>query len=265
MLATALGAALVLVNSGAAHDKGSALAPVPHVSEAVPPAVAPTAEPQPAAAPPSGLSEGFGGFAPGMTTSPSSGPGPAPAFSPASAPAFNLGPARGFPAPPPPPQIDWNALVAAVVQTRNANAEAASAAGSIPGRVTGDLQTVTTLVTNLVLYAAYSQDGRNFLSQLQDSLDAAGLPAIAAAVPPQLPQLSPVDFSGLSAVYEALSAQPAPMGVTGPPPELPGPEQAPPVAVGPPPPSPDLSFIVQPPPPPPIWLPSIAPILGYPF
>lgn len=256
VLATALGAALVLVHSGTPQDKSSALARVSSSTEAAS-TPAPQSQPRPMADPPSDSPEGFG-------ATPQS-------FAPASAP----GTARAFQPMPPPPPIDWNALVAAVVATRSANVQAASSPVALADRVSGELQRATTLVTNLVLYAAYSQDGQNFLSQLQNSLDAAGLPAIAAAGSPQLPESPQVDFSGLSAVYEAISAQPPLIGFTGPPPELPpsqGPEQAGsevglPVPLDPQAPqSPsDMAFLVQPTPPPPIWLPSIAPMLGFPF
>lgn len=252
MFATALGFALALVHSGGGQDKSGALAPVSSSSEPFSSPAPQSPAPQPTAA----LPEGFG-------ARPS-------AASPASAPAFLPGSPPAFRPPPPPPPIDWNALVAAVVETRNVNAQNANAAGAVADSAAGELQRVATVVTNLVLYAAYSPDGQNFLSQLQSSLDAAALPAIAAAQPPELAELPELDFSGLAAVYEAISAQPPPLGFTGPPPELPpSPALPPPPGAEPEGPagaplvSPD--FLVQPAPQQPIWLPGIAPILGFPF
>lgn len=235
VLATALGAALVLVHSGDQQDKPGALAPVQPSAEALSPQppVPSVAEPQMTAAV------------------------PAPAYSPAPVRAFQ-------PASPSP--IDWNALVAAVANTRSAMAAgmpAPPAAAEVADGVSNGLRAATSLVTDLVMYAAYSGEGQNFLSQVQDSLNS--LPPADAGMP-QLPDLPAPDFSGLSAAFAALSAQPEPMGVTGPPPQLPplAAEQEDPGATAPA----DLSSMLVPPPsppPPPIWLPNSAQIPGFPF
>jgi hypothetical protein len=249
VLSTALGAALVLVHSGDEQETPGALASVQPSAEARLP------EPVPASSAP----------APAVAEPQPAAPFPAPGF-PAT-PVYSPAPARAFQAGPPPP-IDWNALVAAVVNTRNAmevSLPAPPGAAEVSDGVSGGLRAATTLVTDLVMYAAYSGDGQNFLAQMQSSLNS--LPAPTAGVP-ELPVFSAPDFSGLSAAFEAFAAQPQPIGVTGPPPQLPprpATEQEDPEAPALPP--ADLSLMWAPPPtpPPPIWLPSSTQILGSPF
>lgn len=150
-----------------------------------------------------------------------------------------------------PPAIDWKALVAG---TRSGQAD--SAASRVPAVVPA----MASLVNDAILRAAYSGDGQNFLSQMQKSLSDAGSPALAAAAWPQLSKVSAPDFSGLSTVYAALSAQPSPIDIIGPRPQIPAAvEQAFSALPSPP----DLHFPL--PPPQPVPWPSITQRLGFPF
>lgn len=209
--------------------------------------------------------------------SPASTPRMAPPEPPATMPESDQSPAQEQAAPsqadqgpPPPPAaarpIDWNLLVASFKATQAA-AQNDPTAESVPA----GLKAAGELVTNAVMYATYSGDGERILTGLLNSLNGADLPAIASAAPPELPQVAPPDFTGLSEAYAALSTRPSPMGVTGPPPQLPAPAIGLPsaqwadagVAGWPTQPSaPDLAFVMQPPPPPaPIWL-TLPPLPG---
>lgn len=89
---------------------------------------------------------------------------------------------------------------------------------------------------------------------------AAGATA-AAEYSPLFPELTALDFSGLSAAYPALSAPPGPMGIAGPAPQLSfGSEWAAPVLAR----LRDMHVESQPPPRP-IPAQSLTQILGFPF
>lgn len=252
VLATAVGAALTVVHSGAPTDSRGALAPIGSDSSA-PSAVSVPSEPvSPVPSVSSGpqtnavaLPEGFGGA---LGDSPVAVGAPA---RPAALPRLAL---------PSPPPIDWTALTRAVAETRAMQDQASP--DQIARGVSDGLQAAAAQVTNLILYAAYSPDGQNFLTQLQTTLDEAGLPAIAGADLSPWPQVTSPDFAGLSAAYQAVSEQPPPLGISGPPPELP-PDQAAAAMEfldalsqqSVPPPS-DLSSMFQPVAPLPTWLPS---------
>lgn len=215
VLAAALAGAATVVWSGDAGETHRALAPVR-------PPEAPRMAPQPRAALPEPQS---------------------------AAPELEPQPTQAAPEPatpsPAPARINWNLLVASFKATQDAAQNGGTAETVSPA-----LKAAGELVTNAVMYATYSGDGERILTGLLNSLNGADLPGIAAATPPELPVLSPPDFSGLSEAYAAISSRPSPMGVTGPSPQFPAPQ----IALPPESPPVDLAFLMQPPPPPPIWL-----------
>lgn len=187
-------------------------------------------------------------------------------------------PAVQLPQFPAAPTIDWQAALAPYIQSQM-NSTAANLAGSITGTAvgagSGALNAAALAVGDLILYAAYSNNGGAMLSQLDGA--ASVLQAGASALPPP-------DLSGLSTAFAAAAAQP-PFGMPAPPPalpDLPTPEEIaaalavpavglpalPPINLPPPGPI-NLPPINLPPPPliglPSIGLPSLTRLFGLPF
>lgn len=203
---------------------------------------------------------------------------------------------------PPGPVVDWGSLVDPLVASQ-INAQATNLTGSIlgtsVGAVAATMNSASVIIGDLILYAAYTNNGQGLLNQAGTAL--AAVPAAAAAAGVQLPP--PPDLTGLTAAFAAAAAAPPAIGVPAlpglpqlpqlppPPAGLPTPEQvvtglalgaaalpalpALPSLFAPPqlPPPPDLSFLLLPlllPPPPPIGIPLFAPpsitrMLGLPF
>lgn len=289
LVVSLVGGAVLLMFSGRSHQPSSALKPIQPSSEASSPA---TTSPESVTEElPSGLSgdlesstsasssDALGGQTLG---SPVAGGGPSlPAL-----PAMQLPPPPQLPLPPAP--ADWSALLQPYVDAQN-NAAAANVGGAITGATVGAgsaaLNSAAVVVGDLILYAAYTDNGRALLTQLQNVLPAApALPSVAALESTQtaLSQLPPPDFTGLSAAFAAAAAAPPVAGLPAPqlplPPQLPPPptpEQfaaaaalplalpglPPPPPFGLPPPPP----FGLPPPPPPLPLPSITRLFGLPF
>lgn len=226
-----------------------------------------------------------------------------PALGLPSAPAFSLPPAGSLPPAslPAAPPLDWAALINPYLAAQS-NAQAANVANAITGSALGVVNSAAILVGDLILFAAYSNNGPQILSQLQTALPAApALAAAAQAATANLAQLPPPpDYTGLAAAFAAAANLP-PLAVPQLPalpaglPSLPTPEQLlalgtlpafglpalpppPPIGFpalpplppfGPPqlPPPPDLSFLFLLPPIglPSFGLPSITRMLGLPF
>jgi hypothetical protein len=261
-----LGGALVVLFSGETTPPPAALTPLepqPVQSQPVesPPAELPPAAMSPAQSEPLGALGSYGGLDAGAPPSrgvlPSGG-------SPLALPSAPSLPALQLPQFPAAPTIDWQAALQPYIQSQ-INAAAANLAGSITGTAAGaGLNSAALAVGDLILYAAYSDNGQGMLSQLQSAA-----PALQSALPP--PDFGDLpDLSGLAPAFAAAAAQP-PLGVPAPPagPNLPTPEQvAAALAV----PGIGLPVVAIPalPPPPPIGLPtiglpSITRLFGLPF
>lgn len=221
-------------------------------------------------------------------------------------PALNLPDQPAFQLPQAPPPEDWATLLQPYIEAQQ-QAVAANLAGTITGPVVGGvasgINSAAVVLGDLILFAAYTNNGGPLLNQLQTALPALTAPGAAAA-------LGAPDYSGLSAAFAAAAAAP-PLGVPAlpqlpaPPPGLPTPEQVlgglaalpalpPPPAIGLPtpeqvagglfalpaiglpalPPPPPIGLPQLPPPPPiglptiglpSIGLPSITRMLGLPF
>lgn len=263
-----IGGSLVVLFSGEAPPPPAALKPVE------PPTPQPPLSTVPAEPKSYGALDSFGGLDTGaaLNTPPSQGALPAaiPVAIPAggSLPALPAAPSLPtvqLPQFPAAPSIDWPAALQPYIQSQ-LNAAAANLAGSITGTAAGaGLNSAALAVGDLILYAAYSNNGQAMLSQLQ-----AAAPALPPALPP--PDFSGLpDLSGLNSAFAAAAAQP-PLGVPAPPPGLPNlptPEQVaaalavPAVGV------PGIAIPALPPPPPiglpTIGLPSITRLFGLPF
>ncbi len=272
-----LGGALVVLFSGETMPPPAALTPLepqPVQSQPVesPPAELPPAATTPAQSESLSALGSYGGLDAGAPPSRGvlpSGGSPLALPSAPSLPALALPSAPSLPALqlpqfPAAPTIDWQAALQPYIQSQ-INAAAANLAGSITGTAAGaGLNSAALAVGDLILYAAYSDNGQGMLSQLQSAA-----PALQSALPPtdfgELP-----DLSGLAPAFAAAAAQP-PLGVPAPPagPNLPTPEQvAAALAV----PAIGLPVVAIPalPPPPPIGLPtiglpSITRLFGLPF
>jgi len=125
------------------------------------------------------------------------------------------------------PAFDWNTLLAPLIAAQ-ANAQAANVAGSIVGGSVGIANSVAVVLGDLILFAAYTNNGQPLLTALQNTMAA---PAAAAAAGnalvanlPPMPALP--DLSGLTAAFAAAATSP-PLGVPAPTalPPMPTPEQ----------------------------------------
>ncbi|MEX0580343.1 MAG: hypothetical protein WD228_04460 [Mycobacterium sp.] len=153
----------------------------------------------------------------GFTPSAASALPPLPAL-----PSSQLPDAAAFPAG---PAFDWNALLAPLVAAQ-ANAQAANVAGSIIGGAVGLANSAAIVLGDLILFAAYANNGQPLLAALQNTLAAPGAAAGTALLTTMPPVPALPDLSGLSAAFAAAAAAP-PFGVPAPPalPPLPTPEQ----------------------------------------
>lgn len=298
--ALALIGALVLAFSGTSPKQQAAIKPRIEPSYEAPAPSTPSAEPE-------SLSGGLLGA--DTATSTSFGSSSSSSSTPMgglSAPAsgFELPAAPAFPSAPP---MDWAALINPYLEAQ-ANAQSANIASSVAGWSVGAAVGLTNsaalVLGDLILFAAYTNNGPAILSQLAASLPAT--PAAAAALQTAVANLPPLppppDFTGLAAAFAAAPALPS-LALPGVPqlpglpavglPPLPTPEQMlalaslpaiglpalPPPPIGLPPiglpqlpPPPDLSFLFFLPPIglpsiglPSIGLPSITRLLGLPF
>lgn len=131
-------------------------------------------------------------------------------------PSAQLPEAAAFPAA---PTFDWNALLAPLVAAQ-ANAQGANVAGSIVGGSVGIANSVALVLGDLILFAAFANNGQPLLTALQNTLASPAVASMLATMP------APLDLSGLNAAFAAAAAAP-PLGVPAPPalPPLPTPEQ----------------------------------------
>jgi hypothetical protein len=237
LVVSLIGGTLALLFSGGPQQSTTALKPLQ------PPVSAPVVEPEPA---PSADGPGLSMFGLGdsstsgildsgssvSSTSDASGGVAQFGFTPSASaalpplpplPSAQLPDASAFPAG---PAFDWNALLAPLVAAQ-ANAQAANVAGSIIGGSVGIANSVALVLGDLILFAAYANNGQPLLAALQNTLAAPGAAAAGTALwgnmapVPALP-----DLSGLSAAFAAAAGAP-PLGVPAPPalPPLPTPEQ----------------------------------------
>lgn len=267
-----IGGALAVMFSAEVPPPPAALKPVEPTAPQAPPSTVP-AEPKPY-----GTLESFGGLDTGAELNaplsqgalPGAPSGALPGVLPAggSLPALPAAPSLPtlqLPQFPAAPSIDWPAALQPYIQSQ-LDAAAANLAGSITGTAAGaGLNSAALAVGDLILYAAYSNNGQAMLSQFQ-----AAVPALPPALPP--PDFSGLpDLSGLNSAFAAAAAQP-PLGVPAPSaglPNLPTPEQVaaalavPAVGV------PGFAIPALPPPPPiglpTIGVPSITRLFGLPF
>jgi hypothetical protein len=107
-----------------------------------------------------------------------------------------------------------------------ANAQAANVAGPIIGGVVGLANSAAIVLGDLILFAAYANNGQPLLAALQNTFAAPGAAAGTALMTTMPPVSALPDLSGLSAAFAAAAAAP-PFGVPAPPalPPLPTPEQ----------------------------------------
>ena len=130
------------------------------------------------------------------------------------------------------PAVDWGEVLAPAAQAQQ-DAIAANLTGAITGPVIGlassGINSGAILLGDVILYAAYTNNGGGLLNQLQTAIPAAAavaaVPAVASAG-----TAPAVDFSGLSSAFAATSALPGPVGLPALPqlpqlPPLPTPEQ----------------------------------------
>ena len=213
-----IGGVLVLMFSGTSPQSVTALKPLqPQPGRAAAPVnPVPVTPPSTASEPAGG---GYGGL--GALAAPDAGLSvQTPAQSPPQAPLL---PVFQFPAPPQLPSIptiDWAAALQPYIQSQ-ANSIAANLAGASTGTTVSNSAAVA--VGDLILYAAYNNDGRALLSQLQNAVPAADATAPPALNLAPLNLAPPPDLSGLAAAFAAAAGQP-PFGVTSAA-ELPTPEQ----------------------------------------
>lgn len=273
-----IGGALVLIFSGHPQQPAGALKPIqPSAQTPAEPTAEPAAQGLPSlygdlASPDAGTSPGLP--ADRAMSLPDSTGG-------AALPALQLPPPPQLPPLPPPPQLppppDWSTLLQPYIDAQN-NATAANIAGSVTGSTVGAgsaaLNAAVVAAGDLILYAAYTNDGSALLSRLQSALS-----GLSSTGPALSQQLSPPDFSGLSAAFASMAAASPAGGMAPPqlppPPQLPAPEQfaalaAVPLALSGLPPPPPIGLPAPPPlfslpPPPPLPLPSITRLFGLPF
>ena len=214
LVVSLIGGTLTLLFSGGPQPSTTALKPLePPVSA---PAIEPAIEPEPA--PSTGGQTDLSIFGLGDTSvgsmADTSGGGVAQSgFTPSGSAALPPLPPLQLPnAPelPAMPVFDWNALFAPLVAAQ-ANAQAANVAGSIIGGSVGVASTVAVVLGDLILFAAFTNNGQPLLTALQNTLAA---PAAAAAAGTALVATMPPlpDLSGLTAAFAAAAAAP-PLGV----------------------------------------------------
>ena len=226
LVVSLIGGTLSLMFSGDPRPSTTALKPLePPVSvQAIEP------EPAPSTGDPTDLSMFGLGDGPVSSTADTSGDVAQFGFTPSGSaalpplpplPASQLPAASAFPAG---PTFNWDALLAPLVAAQ-ANAQAANVAGSIIGGSVAIANTVALVLGDLILFAAFANNGQPLLTALQNTLAApAAATAAGSAMLGTLPALP--DLSGLNAAFAAAAAAP-PLGVPSPLalPPLPTPEQ----------------------------------------
>ena len=134
-----------------------------------------------------------------------------------------------LPSAPQGPAIDWGQLLEPSVQAQQ-DAIAAGLTGAITGpvvnAVSSGFNSSAILLGDIILYAAYTNNGGGLLNQLQTAIPAAAVAAPTLAAAGAAPAAA-VDFSGLTSAFAAASALPSPVGLPALPqlPPLPTPEQ----------------------------------------
>ena len=226
LVVSLIGGTLSLLFSGDPRPSTTALKPLePPVSvQAIEP------EPAPSTGDPTDLSMFGLGDGPVSSTADTSGGVAQFGFTPSGSaalpplpplPASQLPAASAFPAG---PTFNWDALLAPLVAAQ-ANAQAANVAGSIIGGSVAIANSVALVLGDLILFAAFANNGQPLLTALQNTLAApAAATAAGSAMLGTLPVLP--DLSGLNAAFAAAAAAP-PLGVPSPLalPPLPTPEQ----------------------------------------
>lgn len=226
LVVSLIGGTLSLMFSGDPRPSTTALKPLePPVSvQAIEP------EPSPSTGGPTDLSMFGLGDGPVSSTADTSGGVAQFGFTPSGSaalppppplPASQLPAASAFPAG---PTFNWDALLAPLVAAQ-ANAQAANVAGSIIGGSVAIANSVALVLGDLILFAAFANNGQPLLTALQNTLAApAAATAAGSAMLGTLPALP--DLSGLNAAFAAAAAAP-PLGVPSPLalPPLPTPEQ----------------------------------------
>ena len=226
LVVSLVGGTLSLLFSGDPRPSTTALKPLePPVSvQAIEP------EPSPSTGDPTDLSMFGLGDGPVSSTADTSGDVAQFGFTPSGSaalpplpplPASQLPAASAFPAG---PTFNWDALLAPLVAAQ-ANAQAANVAGSIIGGSVAIANSVALVLGDLILFAAFANNGQPLLTALQNTLAApAAATAAGSAMLGTLPALP--DLSGLNAAFAAAAAAP-PLGVPSPLalPPLPTPEQ----------------------------------------
>ena len=226
LVVSLIGGTLSLLFSGDPRPSTTALKPLePPVSvQAIEP------EPSPSTGDPTDLSMFGLGDGPVSSTADTSGDVAQFGFTPSGSaalppppplPASQLPAASAFPAG---PTFNWDALLAPLVAAQ-ANAQAANVAGSIIGGSVAIANSVALVLGDLILFAAFANNGQPLLTALQNTLAApAAATAAGSAMLGTLPALP--DLSGLNAAFAAAAAAP-PLGVPSPLalPPLPTPEQ----------------------------------------
>ena len=226
LVVSLIGGTLSLMFSGDPRPSTTALKPLePPVSvQAIEP------EPAPSTGGPTDLSMFGLGDGPVSSTADTSGDVAQFGFTPSGSaalpplpplPASQLPAASAFPAG---PTFNWDALLAPLVAAQ-ANAQAANVAGSIIGGSVAIANSVALVLGDLILFAAFANNGQPLLTALQNTLAAPGAATAAgSAMLGTLPALP--DLSGLNAAFAAAAAAP-PLGVPSPLalPPLPTPEQ----------------------------------------
>ena len=226
LVVSLIGGTLSLLFSGDPRPSTTALKPLePPVSvQAIEP------EPAPSTGDPTDLSMFGLGDGPVSSTADTSGDVAQFGFTPSGSaalppppplPASQLPAASAFPAG---PTFNWDALLAPLVAAQ-ANAQAANVAGSIIGGSVAIANSVALVLGDLILFAAFANNGQPLLTALQNTLAApAAATAAGSAMLGTLPTLP--DLSGLNAAFAAAAAAP-PLGVPSPLalPPLPTPEQ----------------------------------------
>ena len=226
LVVSLIGGTLSLMFSGDPRPSTTALKPLePPVSvQAIEP------EPAPSTGDPTDLSMFGLGDGPVSSTADTSGDVAQFGFTPSGSaalppppplPASQLPAASAFPAG---PTFNWDALLAPLVAAQ-ANAQAANVAGSIIGGSVAIANSVALVLGDLILFAAFANNGQPLLTALQNTLAApAAATAAGSAMLGTLPAVP--DLSGLNAAFAAAAAAP-PLGVPSPLalPPLPTPEQ----------------------------------------